>query len=91
MTACAGFPTDGDVGATSGNSVQCRIYHGGVAGTSTMNAGIHCPHAGPTGGGVCGTAGDTTTDAATTGDSKSGAATLVASGAIAAAMIALAL
>ena len=53
MTACEGFATDGAIGATSGNSVQCRIYHLGVAGSSAAMAHDHCPHGGETGGGVC--------------------------------------
>jgi len=40
-------------GAADGNSVECRIYHAGVAAMAGM-AAAHCPHAGPTGGGVCG-------------------------------------
>jgi len=40
-------------GATSGNTLACRIYHGG--GPAMMMPGTHCPHAGPTGDGVCGT------------------------------------
>ncbi len=47
------FPA-GTPGATDGNSIACRIYHAGVAGGAGM-ATAHCPHAGPTGGGVCGT------------------------------------
>jgi hypothetical protein len=39
-------------GATSGNTLACRIYHGG--GPAMMMPGTHCPHAGPTGDGVCG-------------------------------------
>ncbi|MCA9560216.1 MAG: hypothetical protein KC583_16825, partial [Myxococcales bacterium] len=52
MNACAGFPTDGEPGALEGNSVQCRIYHASVP--ATMDAVLHCPHAGQGGGGVCG-------------------------------------
>ena len=49
--ASAGWPagTDGD---QSGNTLACRTYHSG--GPATMNATLHCPHAGPTGAGVCG-------------------------------------
>ena len=53
-TACAAFSTDGDVGATDGSSVQCRIYHLGVAGTNPPDSNAtHCPHGAPDGGGVC--------------------------------------
>lgn len=38
---------------TAGNTLGCRIYHGGVPAAS--NAAEHCPHAGPGGAGVCGT------------------------------------
>jgi hypothetical protein len=44
-----------DVGtspATTGNTLACRVYHTGVA---RMNPNTHCIHAGPSGGGVCGT------------------------------------
>lgn len=40
------IPKTGMAGATSGNTVQCRIYHLGVAGTDSSNATTHCPHAG---------------------------------------------
>ena len=43
----------GDVSDTSGNTIGCRTYHAGVA--ATTDAALHCPHAGPSGGGVCGT------------------------------------
>lgn len=36
-----------------GNSVECRIYHATVA--SATSPELHCPHAGQSGGGVCGT------------------------------------
>jgi hypothetical protein len=41
MTKCMTIPTTGNPGATSGNSVQCRIYHLGVAATDPTT---HCPH-----------------------------------------------
>ncbi len=44
MTKCATIPTNGMPNATSGNSVQCRIYHLGVAGTDAASAMLHCPH-----------------------------------------------
>jgi hypothetical protein len=51
-TACAGFAA-GAAGATSGDSLACRQYHVGLATTSSANADTHCPHAGPSGGGIC--------------------------------------
>ena len=45
----------GKAEAQDGNSVGCRMYHASVAATSEALAKTHCPHAGPTGGGVCGT------------------------------------
>ena len=47
--------TPGAAGATSGNTLGCRIYHLGVAAQSGTNAVEHCPHAGPYGFGQCGT------------------------------------
>lgn len=44
----------GEVDDTGGNTLECRIYHGGAPAAS--GAAEHCPHAGPTGGGVCGAA-----------------------------------
>lgn len=46
LTDCASWP-EGPEGATSGNSVQCRIYHLGVAGDDPAT---HCPHGSPEGG-----------------------------------------
>ena len=54
-TVCGGLAADGAVDATSGDSVQCRIYHLGVAGSDgATSAAIHCPHGAEDGGGVCG-------------------------------------
>ena len=54
MDACALLPADGDIGATAGDSVQCRIYHLGVAGAPDMGGpGTHCPHGGADGADVC--------------------------------------
>jgi hypothetical protein len=50
-----GIPNDAGAGATAGDSLACRMYHVSVAATSTANAAIHCPHAGPYGYGMCGT------------------------------------
>ena len=55
QAACLGIANDGDPGAVDGNSVQCRIYHLGVAGSDwPTSASIHCPHGALGGGGVCG-------------------------------------
>ncbi len=56
MAECSSYCTsagwmEGTPGAMSGNTIACRIYHGGVART---DAAMHCPHAGPSGEGVCG-------------------------------------
>lgn len=45
----AGIPGD-----NSGNSLACRIYHGGDP--AATDPGLHCPHAGPTGDNTCGAA-----------------------------------
>jgi len=52
--AAAGWPA-GTGGAMSGNTLACRVYHSGAP--ATMDPVLHCPHAGPTGSGVCGTVG----------------------------------
>ncbi len=54
MTYCsmvAAWPA-GMTGDQSGNTVGCRLYHASAA---AANPTLHCPHAGPTGGNVCGT------------------------------------
>lgn len=40
--------TPGTIGATSGNSLECRAYHAGAP--SKMTPAMHCAHAGITGG-----------------------------------------
>lgn len=52
MGACSGLDGTADIGVTNGDSVQCRLYHLGVA-VSTGDAATHCAHAGETGAGVC--------------------------------------
>jgi hypothetical protein len=52
----AGLPNE-----TAGDSLGCRTYHVTVA--NMADAKLHCPHAGPSGGGVCVAA-----DAPTCGD-----------------------
>jgi hypothetical protein len=49
MTACAAWPVGSD-SDTTGNTLGCHTYH---AGKAADDATLHCPHAGPTGGGVC--------------------------------------
>lgn len=44
LTACDAMPTTGNTGDTSGDTVQCRFYHIGVA---SQNDTTHCPHAWP--------------------------------------------
>jgi len=92
MTACTGFSTSGNAGDVSGNTVQCRIYHAGVAGNPVgTNAATHCPHAGPTGGGVCvGNAptGGASTTGATGSTTGSSASSVVVSAFLVIAMIA---
>jgi hypothetical protein len=43
---------DGAKGDTEGDTIACRIYHGNAP--AIADAALHCPHAGPSGGGVCG-------------------------------------
>jgi hypothetical protein len=49
-TSAAGWPA-GTTGAQSGNTIACRLYHAGAAAADPV---FHCPHAGPTGGNICG-------------------------------------
>jgi hypothetical protein len=49
-TSAAAWPA-GSSADTSGNTVGCRLYHAGAAAADPV---LHCPHAGPTGGNVCG-------------------------------------
>ncbi len=51
VKACAFIP-EGAPSDQSGNSLACRTYHAGAAATDATQ---HCPHAGPSGAGVCGT------------------------------------
>jgi len=53
LRACEVLPATGTIGATDGDTVQCRLYHATV---SIGDAAMHCAHAGATGGGVCGAA-----------------------------------
>ncbi|MCU1277735.1 MAG: hypothetical protein JWM53_1281 [bacterium] len=49
-TTAAGWPA-GATGDQMGNTIGCRLYHAGAAAADPVT---HCPHAGPTGGGLCG-------------------------------------
>ncbi|MFT7626339.1 MAG: hypothetical protein ACI9WU_005534 [Myxococcota bacterium] len=61
-TAClsycetAGVLPLGTAADVDGNTVGCRTYHAGVAASAPGDgtAATHCPHAGPSGAGVCG-------------------------------------
>jgi hypothetical protein len=53
---CVGYCQDtlmpvGTLADTAGDTIGCRTYHAGAAGNDPAT---HCPHAGPDGGGVCG-------------------------------------
>ncbi len=48
---CSNLP-EGEDGAQTGNTLACRLYHAQEAAT---DPDTHCVHAGPSGGGVCGT------------------------------------
>lgn len=52
MSACGALDTSGELGATSGDTMQCRLYHLGVA-IREDDPAMHCPHAAADGGGVC--------------------------------------
>jgi len=51
LHACALFSV-GTSADTSGDTLGCRLYHANAA---KGDPATHCPHAGPSGGGVCGT------------------------------------
>lgn len=42
----------GTAGDTDGDTIACRTYHGGQP--AIADSALHCDHAGPSGGGVCG-------------------------------------
>lgn len=46
------FWSVGTEGSTSGNTLACRTYHGGAPSATTP--ALHCQHAGPSGGDLCG-------------------------------------
>jgi len=74
-TACNKIATTGNPGDTSGDSIQCRIYHLGVAGQSAALATVHCPH-GLTVSSQCASASSTTSSSSS---STGSAATIVLS------------
>jgi hypothetical protein len=47
MATCKAF-TEGSVADMEGNTLGCRLYHGGAP--AVTDPVTHCPHAGPTGG-----------------------------------------
>jgi len=51
MATCGSFPTSGNDGDATGNSLQCRTYHVGVP--ASYDPATHCAAAGTDGGGVC--------------------------------------
>lgn len=51
LETCSHMP-DGTASDGSGNTVGCRTYH--ATASAGGGAATHCPHAGPTGAGVCG-------------------------------------
>lgn len=53
MLSCVEYP-NGTFADQSGNTVECRTYHSGVASISASNAMTHCPHCTPSGATVCG-------------------------------------
>jgi len=63
-TACTGFALTGKPGDTTGNTVQCRIYHLGAA-AALNDRPTHCPHANATSSANC-VGGATTTPTTTT-------------------------
>src|SRR5262249_3688987 len=44
QAACAQFPTTGNPGDPSGDTVQCRLHHAQAAAGSPV---VHCPHTQP--------------------------------------------
>jgi hypothetical protein len=49
-TDCAAF-TLGEDGDTGADTAYCRLYHAGAP--AATDPALHCPHASPSGGGVC--------------------------------------
>jgi hypothetical protein len=57
LAACTAFPV-GTQADQSKNTLGCRSNHATLAGADATAAALHCPHAGPSGDGTCGTACD---------------------------------
>jgi hypothetical protein len=72
-SACPTIPGTGKIGDTMGNTVQCRIYHLGVASTDAASATLHCPHANATATSQCVGGATTTPTTASTETKKSNA------------------
>jgi len=70
MSTCSGFAITGKPGDTTGNTVQCRIYHIGAAGALQLQS-LHCPH----GGMVSATCGGGSTSGTGTGTGTGGSGT----------------
>src|SRR5262249_39907454 len=52
ISACGAYHwSTGMSGDASGNTLGCHLYHAGAA---ASDPALHCPHAGPLGGGMCG-------------------------------------
>jgi hypothetical protein len=51
LATCDGYPGNGAEGDADGDTRQCRLYHSGA---TADDAAMHCPHASPSGAGVCG-------------------------------------
>ncbi len=52
LASCVRLPQVDSATVTSGNSVECRIYHASFP--AVADSETHCPHAGTSGGGACG-------------------------------------
>jgi hypothetical protein len=63
LSMCDDMPP-GALDDASGDSVGCRLYHAQNA-MKQARPEVHCPHAGPTGGGVCGSRCEALCDRAT--------------------------
>ena len=60
LSQCKQCPP-GEVNATAGDTLGCRLYHVGVA--ATTEPMVHCPHSGPNGAATCVEAGAPTCEA----------------------------
>jgi hypothetical protein len=76
MSNCTSLKITGKVGDTSGDSIQCRIYHLGVAAQTPALATAHCPHGLPISA-VCGGAPTPTSTPTPTGTGTGNAYTII--------------